>query len=227
MEPNENPYNHPGRKALRRELRTSGTSAEASLWSMLKNRQVDGARFRRQYSVGPYVLDFYCASARLCVELDGAEHFAPEGQFNDGRRDEYLLAEHDIRTLRFENGMVFTQPENVIAAIRQALAERLGAHASSSLRGRGRGERQSHTPSPLRGTPPTLGGELAPHGNLVSDLEGETHEYGAQRCKFPLRNSSPKVGEVDAERTEGYYTPPASPGNAPTPPSPLGAEAKE
>ena len=226
MKPQNHQYNHPDRKNLRRELRTHGTAAEASLWSLLKRRQVANALFRRQFSIGPYVMDFYCPAARLCVELDGAEHFAPDGESDDMRRDEYLLAEHGIRTLRFENGMVFTQPENVIAAIREALAERLQSRAPSSLGGRGGegmqshtpsffgdggcGEMQSHTPSPLRGTPPTLGGELPVHGNpapalsgeasqlreSASNLEGESHAHTAKGRKSPFRNSSPNLGEV-------------------------------
>ena len=102
-------------------MRTHGTAAEASLWLLLKGRQVGGALFRRQYSVGPYVLDFYCPAARLCVELDGAAHFTPDGMFNDCRKEEYLFSNYNIRTLRFENQSIFTQPELVVEAIRLAL----------------------------------------------------------------------------------------------------------
>ena len=64
---NNRTHNQPSQSELRRELRTHGTSAEATLWLMLKARQVDGVKFRRQFSVGPYVLDFYSPELRLCV----------------------------------------------------------------------------------------------------------------------------------------------------------------
>ncbi|WP_255518216.1 endonuclease domain-containing protein [Fulvivirga sp. M361] len=65
-------YNKPELKKFRKELRNNGTSAEATLWTMLKNKQLEGRKFRRQYSVGYYILDFYCTSERLAIELDGA-----------------------------------------------------------------------------------------------------------------------------------------------------------
>ena len=120
---NNRSYNNPQQKSIRRELRTHGTPAEARLWSLLKRRQVEGALFRRQYSVDTYILDFYCPAARLCIELDGVGHYSPDGIFNDGQREEYLFAKHGIRTLRFENREIFEQPELVIEAIRQALRE--------------------------------------------------------------------------------------------------------
>ncbi|WP_300699177.1 endonuclease domain-containing protein [Bacteroides sp.] len=110
-------------KPLRRELRTHGTPAEATLWRMLKAGQVSGCKFRRQYSVGAYVLDFYCPAARLAVELDGAPHFTPDGARHDEQRTRYLEQVAGIRVLRFENRMVFEQPENVLRHIEEALGE--------------------------------------------------------------------------------------------------------
>ena len=89
--------------ALRKELRNHGTSAEATMWLMLKNRQVLGMKFRRQFSVEQYVLDFYSPEVNLCIELDGAPHFTFGGSDYDYERTEYLKKYHGIRTLRFEN----------------------------------------------------------------------------------------------------------------------------
>lgn len=61
----------------RRDLRRHATPAEAILWRLLSRRQVAGLRWRRQYGVGPYILDFYCPSMRLCIELDGEVHNTP------------------------------------------------------------------------------------------------------------------------------------------------------
>jgi very-short-patch-repair endonuclease len=110
-------YNRPELKAFRKTLRSNGTTAEAALWKLLKGKQVQGRKFRRQHSVGPYVLDFYCADENLAVELDGAAHFTPEGQAHDRTRTEYLNSE-GIRVVRFENYQVLEYYEEVIAGIK-------------------------------------------------------------------------------------------------------------
>ena len=61
-------------KEFRRSLRNNLTPSESILWNILKNGQVGGYKFRRQHGMGPYVLDFYCPSLKLCVELDGDVH---------------------------------------------------------------------------------------------------------------------------------------------------------
>ena len=68
-------YNQPEQKSLRRELRKGGEAPEAVMWTLLKNRQIEGVKFRRQFGVGPYILDFYCPELKLGIELDGAPHF--------------------------------------------------------------------------------------------------------------------------------------------------------
>lgn len=119
-------YNRPGQKSLRRDLRTHGTPAEATLWRMLSRRQVCGLLFRRQYGVGPYVLDFYCPALRLCIELDGEPHTTPDAIEHDALRDAFLRT-HRIRVLRFENRLVFDFPEAILAAIEQAARDRASA----------------------------------------------------------------------------------------------------
>src|SRR6266511_731801 len=73
-----------------RTLRKKATWAEKLLWSRLRNRQFAGYKFRRQHPVGPYNLDFYCAEARLAVELDGREHGHPDHRTTDKERDAFL-----------------------------------------------------------------------------------------------------------------------------------------
>ena len=119
------PYNGKAQIALRRELRNEGTSAEATLWLSLKGKQIEGMRWRRQFGVGPYVLDFYCPQLCLCIELDGAHHYTIEGGENDLQREEWLLQTHGIRTLRFENKDVFIHHEAVIEYIRRVTRELL------------------------------------------------------------------------------------------------------
>lgn len=118
-------YQVSNRKELceeRKILRTFGTAAEAVLWTALKAKRLDGWRWRRQFSIGGYILDFYCPKAKLCVELDGASHFTPYGLEADAARTEYLN-QLGIRVLRFENRVLKESPELVIGAIKDALNE--------------------------------------------------------------------------------------------------------
>jgi len=94
--------NRPEMLPFRRKLRNRMTAAEVALWVMIKDRQLVGERFRRQFSVGHYVLDFYCPKYKLAIELDGAGHFTDEGREYDARRTEYLNSV-GIRVIRFEN----------------------------------------------------------------------------------------------------------------------------
>ena len=118
-------YQISNRKELREErrvLRTFGTAAEAVLWTALKARRLDGWRWRRQFSIGSYILYFYCPKAKLCVELDGASHFTPYGLEADSNRSQFLT-QLGIRVLRFENKVLKETPELAIGAIREALKE--------------------------------------------------------------------------------------------------------
>ena len=112
-------YNRQKQKTIRQRLRTEGTPAEAALWLRLQQRRLGGLRWRRQFGVGPYVLDFYCPSARLAVELDGAVHDGPERRDYDAERTGHL-ATLGVRVVRFENRAVFDRPDAVLGAIRAA-----------------------------------------------------------------------------------------------------------
>jgi len=110
-------------KPRRKELRKSLTPAEAALWKRLQKSQVNRKKFRRQHSVGPYVLDFYCPECRLAVELDGEVHFNSKTWEYDCRRTEYLKR-MNIRVLRFENRLVFDSLEWVLHTIGDHLTAR-------------------------------------------------------------------------------------------------------
>jgi very-short-patch-repair endonuclease len=101
---------------VRKQLRTQGTSAEALLWLALKNKQLQGRKFRRQHSINSYIVDFYCATERLVIELDGANHYTVSGNMNDEERDAYLNA-IDIKVLRFENRLVREHLDSVLQEI--------------------------------------------------------------------------------------------------------------
>ena len=72
----EDLHNLPKLKTFRRKLRSNLTPAEAAFWKIVQNAKLDGRKFRRQHSVGGYILDFYCPAERLGIELDGEVHFS-------------------------------------------------------------------------------------------------------------------------------------------------------
>lgn len=104
----------------RRNLRRKMTAAEVALWQMLRNRQLDGVRFFRQYSIGNYIVDFYCPQYSLVIELDGDYHFDDHRIQQDKQRSDYLLSK-GIRVLRFENFEVFQYPQRTLDEIRKYL----------------------------------------------------------------------------------------------------------
>jgi very-short-patch-repair endonuclease len=109
--------NRPEIKKRRQLLRNDATKAEHDLWQLLKGSQLDGRKFRRQHSIGCYILDFYCPSERLAVELDGEPHFTEDGRLRDANRTKFL-EENFIKVLRFENGLVMHAPDEILNTIR-------------------------------------------------------------------------------------------------------------
>jgi very-short-patch-repair endonuclease len=108
-------------KPLARQKRHEPTPAENQLWQRVRNRQIKGAKFRRQHVIERFIVDFYCAEVRLLVEIDGPIHeYTPE---EDALRQEFLEA-LGFRMLRFSNEMVFQQMEAVLAEIGAAVEER-------------------------------------------------------------------------------------------------------
>jgi very-short-patch-repair endonuclease len=97
-------------------MRRAMTQPEKTLWFLLRRNSL-GWHFRRQHPVGPFILDFYCAALKLCVEVDGPVH-AEKPEY-DARRTQWLNRE-GIAVMRFSAGEVETRPAAVIAAIAQA-----------------------------------------------------------------------------------------------------------
>jgi very-short-patch-repair endonuclease len=85
-----------------RRLRLTMTEPERMLWALLRGKRVGELRFRRQHPVGPYILDFYCPSAKLCIEIDGLAHAEPKQIEHDARRESWLK-EQNIRIRRFSS----------------------------------------------------------------------------------------------------------------------------
>jgi very-short-patch-repair endonuclease len=109
--------NLPYLKTFRKELRNNLTPAEAKFWKAIQNKNLEGRKFRRQHSVGNYVLDFFCPSEKLAIELDGEVHFGNVAREYDYER-RLFLENYGIKVLRFENKRVFEDLEWVLAVIK-------------------------------------------------------------------------------------------------------------
>ena len=104
-------------EAYRKSLRNNGTSAEAFLWNYLKGSKLEGRKFRRQHSIKRFIVDFYCPSEKLIVELDGQVHFNEAAQEYDRKREK-ILEEFGFTVIRFENKMVFDFLPSVLKDIK-------------------------------------------------------------------------------------------------------------
>lgn len=116
-----------------RKLRSQLSLPEKLLWVRLKRRDGDRPIFRRQHPIRPYVLDFYCALATLCVEIDGATHYAGDGPERDARRDAFLRA-RGIEVLRVPASSVLRDPDDVADWLVALARERIAAKGSKSER---------------------------------------------------------------------------------------------
>jgi len=112
-------------KQIARQLRCNQTDEEKELWRILRGHRFAGFKFRRQHVVGEYILDFYCADAKLAVEVDGFQHGLPEGIQRDETR-EIFLSEQDIETLRFWNHQWRKNRDGCLLEIWNALQRRTG-----------------------------------------------------------------------------------------------------
>ena len=99
-------------------MRRNPTEAERLLWPYLRNRRLSGYRFRRQHTVGQYIVDFACLDPRLAIELDGSQHL--EHPQRDRRRDADL-ASKGFKTLHFTNHEVLTDTQTVLETILREL----------------------------------------------------------------------------------------------------------
>jgi very-short-patch-repair endonuclease len=124
------PYNK-RLKPLSRELRSQMTDAELALWSKLRRKQLYNLQFYRQKPLGQFIVDFYCPSARLVIEIDGGQHYTTEGTSRDALRDADLN-NMGLNVLRFSNLDVLGNINGVIAEIVRYLEAALGKRKTKS-----------------------------------------------------------------------------------------------
>ncbi len=99
-----------------KKLRKNQTEAERKLWLILRNRQLSEVKFRRQFSVGRYILDFYCAEYKLGIEADGGQHYEDKGKKQDELRTREL-AQYGVRIIRFSDLDILNNIEGVYEII--------------------------------------------------------------------------------------------------------------
>ncbi len=104
-----------------RRHRENPTQAEALLWEALKDKRLDGHKFRQQHPIGRYILYFYCHASRLAIEVDGGYHLTKEQAEYDKNRT-LELQRLGIKELRFINGQVIHDLERILESIRENLA---------------------------------------------------------------------------------------------------------
>jgi len=92
------------------------TDAEILLWSKIKGKQLKGVQFYRQKIIGRYIVDFYCATAKLVIEVDGGQHYTDDGRTRDAIRDAYMKC-LGLKVLRFSDIDVLTNIEGVVEHI--------------------------------------------------------------------------------------------------------------
>ncbi|QDX24757.1 endonuclease domain-containing protein [Sphingomonas suaedae] len=129
-----------GALARARGMRKQPTEAERLLWRLLRNKRLDGWKWKRQQPLGSYIVDFICFEARLIVEADGSQHI---DSASDIVRDNWLRG-RGFRVARFFNNDIMAQPDTVLTALLAELEAPAGASSP--------GERSpSPQPSPARG----------------------------------------------------------------------------
>ncbi|MEH8048130.1 endonuclease domain-containing protein [Gallibacterium anatis] len=103
-------------KELSQKLRSNQTDAERKLWQRINRDQLLGFRFNRQKPLLNYIVDFYCAKAKLIIELDGSHHYEPEYQEKDRQRDDELRS-LGFTVMRFSNDEIYYEIEAVVEQI--------------------------------------------------------------------------------------------------------------
>ncbi|MFP4599757.1 MAG: endonuclease domain-containing protein [Persicimonas sp.] len=114
------------KELLRRakHMRKNPTRAEKILWGKLRKRRLLGKKFRRQHILRPYIVDFYCVSEKLAVEIDGGAHFGEEAAKQDEARDSYLLEVHGVEVVRVSAHDVRQHLDDVLNTLEDAVKPR-------------------------------------------------------------------------------------------------------
>ena len=192
----------PSDTTKRRQLRREAPRAERILWPYLRNRHLNGYKFRRQHSAGRFVLDFYCPERGLAIEIDGPTHQSPEARAYDTERQHWIES-FGVTFQRFSNWEVYNRREGVLVAIEilldtlEDLQSRPGAAKyppprafSWSTAKAPKSPCPSHLQLPTPSSPTAWGNEAASPPGLARPPEGGAPQGRRPRCgpsKQPFR----------------------------------------
>lgn len=115
-------YNTWAQKNRRRSLRNQPIPSEVVTWSLLRGRRLLGCKFRRQYGIGPYIIDFYCPSIRLAVEIDGETHFRPGQDVKDTARQQWI-EQQGITFVRLTSDEVMGNLDGVVQKLEMEIKQ--------------------------------------------------------------------------------------------------------
>ena len=104
----------------RRRLRREMTKAELAFWEGVRAGKIEDVKFRRQYGVGPYIIDFFIPSQNIAIEVDGSIHNLPRVQENDRNKDAFLK-NNGIKVIRFSNEQVLNELDTIIEELKTIL----------------------------------------------------------------------------------------------------------
>jgi len=110
-------YNQKHQTNLRKKLRNNQTSSEKLLWNQLRRRQVNGHRFRRQYSFGKFIVDFFCPELKIAIEVDGANHFFDDRSTDYDLKKQKYINSLGVKVLRFTTTDIYNNIDNVLDVI--------------------------------------------------------------------------------------------------------------
>ncbi len=124
-----------------RNLRKNQTDAERKLWLVLRNRQLEGTKFRRQFPIGRYILDFYSPECKIGIEANGSQHYETQGRKKDELRAKEL-SKYGIEILRFSDLDILNNIEGVYETIVKTVKDGKGGFPSSFFSPKGRSNLQ-------------------------------------------------------------------------------------
>lgn len=134
-----------------RNLRKNQTDAEKKLWAIVRNRQLSGVKFRRQFPVGKYILDFYCPEYRLGIEADGGQHYENRCRQRDELRTKELNR-LGVEIIRFSDREILTNFDGVYEIIQKTIENKKdnSPHLNPLPKGRGSNSQQNCPPPRLK-----------------------------------------------------------------------------
>ena len=203
--------NYPLLKDFAKANRKNPTAAEIALWQQLRNRNIDGFKFRRQHPIAGFIPDFVCLDAKLIVEVDGDYHSREEEQRYDEARTKWLN-EYKYQLLRFTNEQVLNQTEKTVSEIKAKLAELKNTNQLSEAGSPSPLERELEGEVSIHAEVIEIGGEKDLEKGLQKAIDAKDSVGGLIECKvngLPVGLGEPYFDSVESLLAQMMFTIPA------------------